>query len=320
MKGKYLDMDNINHLISQSRGGGIHEDRNWRESYYFNMTDPKKRISIITTIGQLPNKKRSVGFILIIKDDRPIVLKPLISLKKPLFSGYEFRIGDMGYSVEGTDWRLKFNDKKIGMDLKFSPVNRIYPYRKDDEEEWIFERIGTQHYEQFGMYSGSLVLNGKEMRIGPCLGHRDHSWGIRDWASIDRYSLHCCAFSKDLAFNIWDGSISGKPFFKGFVFDGEENVDVIDQKIMVEYQTDGREPKGSHIVFRDSKNRRFEVNCESTISIPFPPSGSLVYEGIGKMTINNSVGFGLQEYLWHYPNKLKKLPFLLKLLKIGRGF
>jgi hypothetical protein len=316
MKNRYLDLENINHLIQQSKGGGNYRHRSWRESYYFNMTDPNHEISLITTIGLLPNKKRSVGFLLIIRKGKPVFLKPLVSLKKPVFSGYEFKIGEMRYTIEGINWRIRYDKDKVNLDLSFIPINRIYPYRKGDEEEWIFDRIGTQHYEQFGMFSGTLNLNREEYDIGPCFGHRDHSWGIRDWGSLDRYSLHCCAFSKSLAFNLWEGTIQGRSFFKGFLFDGEDNHDIIEHNINTDHKPNGREPVRSEISFIVSRNRKFEVHCNSDVSVPFPPPGSLVYEGIGRMRCNGYEGFGLQEYLWHYPNKFRRIPYFLRLLNI----
>lgn len=319
MVSRYLDLDNINHLIPQSRGGGAYDDKLWRESYYFNMTDPGNNITMITTIGLLPNRNRSTGFLLIIKDKKPVFLKPLASFKKPTYTGPAFSIGNMCYRVQGTDWILEYQEKYVSVNLRFTPINKIYPYRKDPDEKWAFERIATQHYEQFGIYRGFIDLNGNRYEIGSAYGHRDHSWGIRDWSSMDRYSLHCCAFSDNLAFNLWEGSIRGAPFFKGFVFDGEENIDIVDHKIQTEFRSNGREPIVSHIEFRDSKDRKFRVRSASISSVPFPPPGSLVYEGIGKMTLNGSVGYGLQEYLWHYPNKLKRISYFLKLLKIGRG-
>ena len=127
MKCRYLDIENINHLLQQSDGGGIYRDSLWRESYYFNMTDPKNQLSLITTIGFLPNKKRSLGFLLIIKDKKPVFLKPLISLRRPVFSGYEFQIGQLSYSIQGTDWRLRYKDRKVSVDLRFSPINKAAP-------------------------------------------------------------------------------------------------------------------------------------------------------------------------------------------------
>ncbi|MGA1820874.1 MAG: hypothetical protein ACMUHU_07700, partial [Thermoplasmatota archaeon] len=78
MKGRYLDIGNINHLIEQRNGGGVFDNKLWRESYYFNMTDPRNGISLITTIGQLPNRKRSAGFLLLIEGGKPTLLKPLV--------------------------------------------------------------------------------------------------------------------------------------------------------------------------------------------------------------------------------------------------
>lgn len=320
MKCRYLDMENINHLLQQSDGGGIYQDSLWRESYYFNMTDPKNQLSLITTIGFLPNKRRSAGFLLIIKDRKPVFLKPLISLRRPVFSGYEFQIGQLSYSIQGTDWRLRYEDRKLSMDLRFSPINKIFPYRTKLDEEWPFERIGTQHFEQFGAYKGYIELSGKGYDIGPCYGHRDHSWGIRDWGSVDRYSLHCCAFSEDLAFNLWEGSIRGRSFSKGFLFGGEDNSEIVDHVILADRRDNRDVPDISNITIRDSKNRTFEIQCKTVVSVPFPPPGALVHEGIGRMTLNDEVGYGLSEYLVNSPGIMSQLPSFFKLLTIGGRF
>jgi hypothetical protein len=318
MKGRYLDLENISHLLEQSKGGGIHDHKLWRESYYFNMTDPDNNISVITTLGFLPNRNRSIGFLLIIRNGRPVFLKPLIKVGKPKFSGYEFKISAMSYSIEGIDWRLRFRDKKFDLDLRFSPLNRIYSYKKDNN--WKLDPIGTQHYEQFGTFTGTIELNGERMKIGPCLGHRDHSWGIRDWAGIERYSLHCCAFSKKLAFNLWEGNIDGRSFNKGFVFDGDENVDIVDMDIQTNFGKKRKEPILSKIEFRDSMGRIYELKCRSIVSVPFPPQGSVVYEGIGKMMMNGKEGYGLQEYLHHLSNAFRRTPYFLRLLSMKGVF
>ncbi|MGA1873367.1 MAG: hypothetical protein ACMUHY_06815 [Thermoplasmatota archaeon] len=314
MNGRYLDMDNINHLIEQAGGGGAYDDRLWRESYYFNMTDHKSGLGLITTIGQLPNRRRSAGFLLLIKHGDPVLLRPLVSLARPVFTDHRIEVGCLSYSVQGIDWLLRYNDGRTSIDVRFTPINRIYAYRKDVGEETELDRIATQHYEQFGAFNGSVSFRGSETEIENGLGHRDHSWGIRDWGSVDRYSLHCCAFSREFAFNLWEGSIRGRSFLKGFVFDGENNLDVIRGSVQTGYRPDGRVPESSRIRVEVASDRKFDIVARSVMSVQFPPPGAIIQEGMARMSCGNLKGCGLQEYLRHSPGRLERLPAYFRLL------
>jgi hypothetical protein len=54
----YIEIDNLSHLLKQRRSlTGEYTQKNWRESYYFNATDEKTGLSLITTIGIVPNKR-----------------------------------------------------------------------------------------------------------------------------------------------------------------------------------------------------------------------------------------------------------------------
>jgi len=205
----YIEVDDMDHLVQQSLGGGIFDHPLWRESYYFNMTDERSGITLITTIGMLPNKKRTAGFILLLKDLRTVLLKPLVVWKTPVHSDCSFKAKDLEYSVHGVDWRIRYHSRSLKIDIRFRPINKIFRYAAGDPSDKAFERIGTQHYEQSGEFSGRVFLNDEWVDIGPCFGHRDHSWGIRDWSAVDRYRLFCCTFSRDLAFNLWEGSMDG---------------------------------------------------------------------------------------------------------------
>lgn len=314
MVGRYIDLDNFSHLIRQSKGGGVYDHRLWRESYYFNMNDPRSGLSLITTIGILPNRKLLTGFFLLIKDNKTILLKPIIERKPAVFKDYSFDIKGLKYSVEGANWRLSYDSRKYIFDILFTPLNRIYGY-VNGEKDLIFSSIGSQHYEQFGMFEGEAIVSGKKYDIGPCYGHRDHSWGIRDWSAVDRYRLFCCVFSRDFAFNIWQGSIGGTTFLKGYVFDGEFNIDLTGCDIETIYTQNGKEPVETSICFSAENNRTFEVECRTMYSMPVPPRSSILYECISEMRWGSETGYGLQEYLYHEPNPLVRVFTFLKLLK-----
>jgi hypothetical protein len=174
--------------------------------------------------------------------------------------------------------------------------------------------VGSQHIEQFGIYRGELYLKGKKINMGPCLGQRDHSWGIRDWSSVDYYKLYNCAFSSDFAFNLWQGSINRKDFLKGYIFDGDENLNLLDCRIQSIFNKNGKDPKGANIWLKDERKNCYEISCNTITSIPVPPRKSILYETVARMKMNGNTGYGLQEYLYHEPNTIKRLWIFLKLL------
>jgi len=311
----YIEIDDIDHLLEQSKGGGVFEDPRWRESYYFNMTDMKSGISLITTLGFLPNKKRTAGFILLMKDNKTILLRPQVVFERPQYTDGVFRAHDLEYAIQGVNWRIKYHSKNVKLDVKFQPLNKLFAYAYGDPTDAAFEKIGTQHYEQSGTFTGRLFHNGKWNEIGPCYGHRDHSWGIRDWSAVEKYRLFCCTFSDDLAFNLWEGRMEGRDFLRGYVFDGEENTRIEGSSVTTKYMSNGLEPKNAVVKLIDEKGRKFKVKCKVVSSHPFPPKSSILYETIARMEMDGHIGHGLLEYLYHIPNPLRRVPSVIGLLK-----
>ena len=206
MRDRYIELDSTNHLVQQSRGGDIFNNKLWRESYYFFMSDDQSGLRLITTIGILPNRKLYTGLVLILLENKVIVLKPVIKYSKPIFDDYDFRVKGLKYSIEGIKWRLKYKSSNYSFNLLFTPLNKIYSYINEDNDV-VFSRIGSQHLEQFGKFEGEIRIKSRKIAVGPSLGHRDHSWGIRDWSSVDSYKLFCCPSQINLQL------ISGKAIF-----------------------------------------------------------------------------------------------------------
>jgi hypothetical protein len=277
------------------------------------MTDPKSGFSFISTIGILPNRKLITGFFLIIKNNEIIKLKPLICRKKPVFNDYSFELKGLEYIIEGPYWILKYNSKKVKFEIRFEPLNKIFSYITTESDK-VFDSIGSQHYEQFGVFKGEFVLGSERVEMGPCFGHRDHSWGIRDWSIIDKYRLFCCAFSKEFAFNLWEGWINNKKFLKGYIFDGNHNSEIVQSQVLTSYSKNGRQPLEAKISILDEQGRKYYITSQVNHSIPIPPRQSIMYESVAEMFNGKSKGYGLMEYLFHEPSLTLRFWIFLKLL------
>lgn len=314
----YIELENLDHLRIQARGGGVFGERLWRESYYFHMTDPKPGISLVTTIGLLPNRKRSTGFVLLLRDGRVVLFRLLAEFRRPVSHWYGFQLRGLEYAVESIGWRLRFRSGRCAMDLRFDPVNRIYPYINGGRGG-AFSRLGSQHYEQSGTFAGRIRLDGETIAVGSGFGHRDHSWGIRDWSAVGWYRLFHCTFSKEFAINLWEGRIGSSHFIKGYVFDGTDNRAVVACRVSTLYEKDGRTPRRAALTLRDEAGREYELRCRVLYCAPFPLNGCVLYETVSRMECDGRVSTGLLEYLFHEERLLPRIKAYIKFMGMLRG-
>ncbi|UCE75370.1 MAG: hypothetical protein JSV56_06635 [Methanomassiliicoccales archaeon] len=314
----YIEIEELSHLLKQKRGKKeIYQDKNWRESYYFNATDNRKKLSLITTIGILPNRGRCSGFLIFLHKGRIAFSKLFVTSEIRLHETDNFRIRELTYQVEGIDWRLRYRSKKCSMNVLFRPVNEYFSYIKDRKEEKTgnFGRLFSQHIEQAGQFEGEITLNGEKMDFGPSFGHRDHSWGIRDWSGVDSYWLFSCTFGKERAFNLWKGTSRGNKFHTGYIFASERNLKIISSKIKGRFARDKREPTGCEIYFVDEKGGKHKVRCEVICSVPIPMTNCIIYETIAKMEYDNEIGYGLLEHHTRNANPINKVKALVDFQK-----
>lgn len=316
-KLKYLELEDLSHLLLLRRSNkDPFNSKNWRESYYFNVTDKKNQLSLITTIGILPNKKRSSGFVIILHKGKIALTKLLVSRDIKWHGTDRFSLKKLSYKVEGIDWRIGYGSKNCTFDILFRPLNEYYSYPRDTGN---FSSLFSEHIEQAGSFEGELILNGQKMKFGPTFGHRDHSWGIRNWASIDSYWLYSCTFQNKQAFNLWTGSSQGKPFHAGYFYDSTENLKIVASKIGGQLIDNNGDPKGCSVLFTDETGGKHKVKCEVICSVPIPMIGCIVYETIARIKLDNVVGYGLLERHIHDANPFHKIKALTKLRKRKGG-
>jgi hypothetical protein len=205
--------------------------------------------------------------------------------------------------------------------MVFRPINEYYSYLNECDESGLgnFARLFSQHIEQAGMFQGSVTLDGKQIRFGKSLGHRDHSWGIRDWTSIDSYWLFCASFGKDTAFNLWNATSEGKPIHAGYISNENGNKKIISCSVKGYFKSDKQEPKGCEVSFTDKTGDKHNVKCSVLCSVPIPLPKCIVYETIARMEYKDKVGFGLLERHIHDTNPLRKVKALINLRNKSRG-
>ncbi|HEY5842176.1 MAG TPA: phosphotransferase [Mycobacterium sp.] len=167
----------------------------WNESWYFDFADPGQGVGGWVRLGLYPNEGRAwINALLCgpgiptialndfeaqVPDDPAEVRTADITLiqqaTEPLRS-YRVTVAGSGQAYDDPSALLRGEDGRpvqVSMDLVWSSVGQPYSYR-----------LATR-YEIPCAVSGSVTVDGRTHAFDAVAGQRDHSWGVRDWWTMD---------------------------------------------------------------------------------------------------------------------------------------
>lgn len=280
--------------------------RHWNESWYFNFIS--KPISCITRISFEPQDKHSRILCLLVLNDRP----ENVYVNEIPIEGFPEVIGDnkCKYTLiePHKKWHIEYSDRKY--ELKFDSLARFKPFdyfegRKMEELSGqyldLIDTAAQRHYEQACVCKGTF----KQKKTGESidfevLGHRDHSWGVRNWVYIDRWNWISAQF-EDQTVNIARIEAKGHLLIGGFIASKEGNKRV--EKVEIETKTteDGKTPTSSTFKITDQDGKMIEVvsSTRRSIHLPQPTKFGIteIFEQIADFKMGTKKGEGISEYL-----------------------
>ncbi|MCV7207931.1 phosphotransferase [Mycolicibacterium canariasense] len=167
----------------------------WSESWYFDFVDASQGIGGWVRLGLIPNQHTAWVNALVCGPDMPTVAVNNFQVALPAepghigTAGFELRLspsdplcsyrvsirgrgesfGDPADLLRGTAGR----PTDLALALDFTTAGTPYQYRI------------TPRYEIPCTVSGTVTVGGAQYRLTSVPGQRDHSWGVRDWWSMD---------------------------------------------------------------------------------------------------------------------------------------
>lgn len=95
-------------------------------------------------------------------------------------------------------WEISYKCRKFEFTINFNTRFHTYYFGTDTSSSW------HQHFEASGIVSGEIKYENGEIKTIRGYGHRDKSWGYRDWHQFDRwyhgqfqFKDWSCGFRKD---------------------------------------------------------------------------------------------------------------------------
>ncbi|MHA1278943.1 MAG: DUF7064 domain-containing protein [Candidatus Helarchaeota archaeon] len=281
---------------------------NWNESWYFNFIS--KEISCITRISFKPHDGKSRILCLILLNDKPVdTYIDEITIEK---NKLPEKIGNKRCNFQLIEphkkWHIEFRDRKF--EVKFDCLGRFKPFdyfegRKMEEfsAEYLdlLDTAAQRHYEQGCLCKGTFVKRKTDESFNfEIFGHRDHSWGVRDWIYIDKWNWISAQF-ETRTINIARIETKGHLLIGGFISTKDGNKPVKDVQITTETKEDGKTPVSSTFLITDSEKNTYKVVSKTRYSIHLPQPTKFgiteVFEQIADFEADGQKGEGISEYL-----------------------
>lgn len=137
------------------------------------------------------------------------------------FSDLAFGALALTQSPDEGSSHLRYDRDGLSVDLRFQALHDAFSYHANDDglPDWF----ATNRIEQSGTLAGMIRLGDRQVSLDGRVGHRDHSWGLRDWR-VPHHWKWLSAYTPDgaTALNAWIWYARGEHGVAGYVArDGE---------------------------------------------------------------------------------------------------
>ena len=202
---------------------------------------------------------------------------------------------DMGFD----DWRI--DNFRMAQDLKFDKAS-IFWETPEATVDVTFEAFhppycAIDRIEQAGRVRGTLRLGDRVIEVD-ATGHRDHSWGTRDWIPFQQYEWFVGQVGTEMSVHFWHFHALGKEHIRGYVFkDGlMSRIETVD--VDVDYDNQYWQT-GYRARVTDAAGRSTAIDGKvfGTYCLVPDPALSLNESG-ATVTIDGKPGVGWMECAW----------------------
>jgi hypothetical protein len=195
----------------------------------------------------------------------------------------DWRVGGMrvrqGDRLKVAD--MTFTGKRVAIDLHFEGFHP--PYNYGGHPQGCPGFVADNRFEQSGLISGSLTVDGRRIPFHTT-GHRDHSWGARDWGAIQHWKWLQGQAGPDLSVHMFDILVAGKTYIRGYIYKDRKMTEVT--SVDFDFEHDAvLAPVTMTAVLRDDAGRSVNIRGRKIASYPFL---------IGPQTVNIQSGMSYE--------------------------
>jgi hypothetical protein len=211
------------------------------------------------------------------------------------FDNWQIEGFSMKQDLQFDKAHLRWETPEATVDFDFEAYHPPYAYGADPRGCPSY--CATDRIEQAGRVKGTLRLGNKTIAFEGT-GHRDHSWGTRDWIPFQQYEWFVGQAGKDISVHFWRFNALGKEHVRGYVFKDGLMARVDTVKVDVTYDDQYWQTAYSAEI-ADTAGRTTQIKTEvfGTYCLVPHPELSLNESG-GASMIDGRPGVGWMECAW----------------------
>jgi hypothetical protein len=193
---------------------------------------------------------------------------------------------------------LRYESKKVKLELSYTALHDPFSYRQNPDG--IPPWFAINRIEQTGWIKGFLEFGGRRIEWDR-IGHRDHSWGVRNWGAPQHWKWFV-AYTRDgrRIVNGWIWIARGEWGFGGYVVCDGELLAISHIKHHAEYDADMSQRRLNAEIF-DVRGGSFNLTLERFGLVKLPTNdklGTIIMEAACTATIDGFDGAGQFETHW----------------------
>ena len=188
-----------------------------------------------------------------------------------------------------------FTGKRIGFDMHFEAIHPAYSY--SGHPDGCPSDVADDRFEQSGLVTGTLTIDGRRIPFNTT-GHRDHSWGTRDWTAIQHWKWFEGQCGPDMAVHFFEILCEGKRHLRGYIYKEGLMSEVNSLEVDFEHAADLKH-KSMDAVVGDLAGRKVRVTGRTFAMNPFQASPTTVLNQAGMAVEFDGIsGVGWLEMCW----------------------
>jgi hypothetical protein len=192
---------------------------------------------------------------------------------------------------------VTFEHDGVSLDYHFEATTPAFSYH--DNAGGCPRWLADNRLEQSGVVRGTLTIGDRVVPF-ETTGHRDHSWGNRDWTAIHQYRWVNVQSGRDIAINFMHGSALDQQYDLGYVdLDGRQGA-ITAIAVDVDRDIEHFSYTAARFTLEDDLGRTTVIEAGERNALAVWPAGGLEsHDAGGRCTINGIPGLIHVEEGWH---------------------
>lgn len=190
---------------------------------------------------------------------------------------------------------LRYRSDAVNLDYAFEALHPAFNYGLNEHgsPQWM----AIERYEQLGRVTGRVEVAGRTIELDR-LGHRDHSWGRRNWRAPQHWKWIVASTPSGRALNLFRWIVQGEIGTNGYVLRDGVPVGIVDAKTHARYDADGTQRYlEATITTEDGEQTELVMERYGVVEIPVG-GGTVLWEAACRVTIDGEDGAGQFEAQW----------------------